>query len=102
MAKRWTPTPNLAGFLSALLPGLGQFCCRRWGRGFAFLASTSGIDLGLDVTGSLWSFIRTRTFPHSSEQVVIGFLLITIVALWSILDARRVATALVSASSPAR
>jgi hypothetical protein len=77
--------------LSALLPGLGQLCCRRWRRGIAFLAATTGIDLELDVTVSLWDVLRTRTPPHSTEQFLAGSLLIVVGAHWSILDARRVA-----------
>lgn len=91
MSNRWTPRPAMAGLLSAFLPGLGQFCCRRWGRGLAFLASTTGIDVGLDVTGSLWNVFRSRAFPHPTEQVLIGFLLVASIALWSAIDARRVA-----------
>lgn len=29
--------PTLAGVLSGLVPGLGQFYCRQWGKGAGFL-----------------------------------------------------------------
>ena len=102
MAHGWTPSPGVAGFLSALLPGLGQLCCRRWARGLAFLLPTAGIDLSLDVTGSLWTYLRTHSLPHPIGSFVAGLLLTGGVALWSILDARRTATQLAGGGRPAR
>jgi hypothetical protein len=102
MSTRWTPTPNLAAFLSALLPGLGQLCCRQWGRGLAFLAAATGVDLSLDVTGSFWSLLRTRVLPQSTGQFLAGSLFVAGIALWSVLDARRVAASGRSARHAAR
>ena len=62
--------PILAAILSGLMPGLGQFYCRQWGRGALFL-------LGTIVTGVL--------FPP------IGFLLSGAVWVWGIVDAYRIA-----------
>lgn len=58
--------PILASILSGLLPGLGQFYCRRWGRGAAFLGGV---------------FLGSVIFP----------LLGTGVWIWGIVDAYRTA-----------
>lgn len=91
MTTGWTPTPAVAALLSALLPGLGQLCCRQWGRGAAFMAGAIGVDAGLDVTASMMAFVRTGVVPSSRGQFLIGTLIAAGLAVWSMLDARRTA-----------
>jgi len=64
--------PILAAILSLLIPGLGQFYCRQWGRGALFLVGTI-------FTGAL--------FPP------LGFLLSAGIWIWGIVDAYRIAQA---------
>lgn len=37
MEEKPEKSPVLAGVLSGLMPGLGQFYCRQWGKGAGFL-----------------------------------------------------------------
>ena len=60
----------LAAILSLLIPGLGQFYCRQWGRGALFLVGTI-------FTGAL--------FPP------LGFFLSAGIWIWGIVDAYRIA-----------
>ncbi len=64
--------PILAAILSLLIPGLGQFYCRQWGRGALFLVGTI-------FTGAI--------FPP------LGFLLSAGIWIWGIVDAYRIAQA---------
>lgn len=82
----------MAAFLSALLPGLGQFYNGEWAKGAAFL-------LGLLVSGalltrsadveSLQQSILDGNPPENIGSIFLLLVLILALALWSIVDAAR-------------
>lgn len=86
--------PTVAGVLSGLMPGLGQFYCRRWGKGAGFLVGALVIDAGLGVSEGLLSLLQGAligTSPSNSGTVLLRSLPFLALAAWSIVDA--VATA---------
>jgi len=50
--------PTLAGILSGVMPGLGQFYCREWKKGAAFLAGALIMDAGLGVSASFLELLQ--------------------------------------------
>jgi hypothetical protein len=86
--------PTLAGILSGLMPGLGQFYCRQWGRGAGFLIGALAIDGGFGVSSTTFSLLQSFGSPVPSDmltRLIIGSALFLGVAIWSILDAVRTA-----------
>jgi hypothetical protein len=83
--------PMVAGFLSAIVPGLGQLYCRAWGKGVAFLLAGLGADSVFGVTTGMFEWLRSRVFPQPVGLFIVGSLLLSGVAIWSILDATRTA-----------
>ena len=83
--------PTLAGVLSGVMPGLGQFYCRQWVKGAAFLAAVSVADFSADVSRSLIDFLLTRVPPADTTKFLIGSTVMLAIAAWSILDAVRTA-----------
>jgi hypothetical protein len=94
-----TPVKNpvAAGVLSALLPGLGQFYCRRWLRGIGFLAAVLAIDAAAGVTGTALAVARSRVLPADLTGFLGGAAILVAIALWSVLDAIGLARATASA-----
>lgn len=86
------PRPALAGFLSALLPGLGQFYNRHWGRGAGFLAGFLLVDAGMGVTPAMLASLAGAP-PANLGRFLLGSLLLLAVAVWSVTDAVRAAKA---------
>jgi len=87
-----SPRPALAALLSALLPGLGQFYNRQWGKGIGFLlgffvlggALTSSIDLEqVQQAAALGNPV------DNIGQLAVLMLLLFALAVWSIVDAAR-------------
>ncbi|MEK6603580.1 MAG: hypothetical protein AABY69_04155 [Nitrospirota bacterium] len=94
MATGHARNPWVAGLLSSVLPGLGQFYNRRWGKGIGFLAGV------LSLTVVLSSSIDPKALEHAAETgatpdnlglIVLLLLVIFAVAAWSIVDAARTA-----------
>ena len=83
--------PTLAGILSGLMPGLGQFYCRQWAKGAGFLVAVSVADIGAGVSPNLIDFLLTRTLPADTTKFLIGSMVMLAIAAWSILDAVRTA-----------
>lgn len=86
--------PILAGVLSAILPGLGQFYCRRWGKGAAFLVGAIAVDGIFGVSSGMLELVQSFGSPVPSDAMwkfLLGSLLFLAVAIWSILDAVRTA-----------
>lgn len=83
--------PTLAAVLSGVMPGLGQFYCRQWAKGAAFLAAVSVVDFGANVSKSLFGFMLTRALPTDTTQFLVGSTIMLAIAIWSILDAVRTA-----------
>ncbi|MGH7231556.1 MAG: DUF5683 domain-containing protein [Nitrospiraceae bacterium] len=84
--------PAIAAVLSALLPGLGQFYNRQWGKGLGFLIAllvvggvlTSSADLQ-----SLQQSVEQGILPQNIGRFFLLLLLLLIIAIWSIVDASR-------------
>jgi hypothetical protein len=94
MSMGQSKNPTIAGILSGLLPGLGQFYCRQWGRGAGFLIGALAIDGGFGVSSGMLDLMKSFGSPVSSETLtilLIGSALFLGVAVWSILDAVRTA-----------
>jgi hypothetical protein len=86
------PRPAIAGLLSGLLPGLGQFYNRRWGRGTGFLLGVLLVDAGFGVTPTLLDALAGAP-PADLSRFLLGSLLVLVVAIWSVTDAVRTARA---------
>jgi prolipoprotein diacylglyceryltransferase len=86
--------PILAGVLSAVVPGLGQFYCRQWGKGAGFLVGT------LLLFGFLMASVDPAKLQQAAEtgapldnmgQIISILLLLLALAILSIVDAVRTA-----------
>lgn len=94
MDAKPSKSPAMAGVLSGLMPGLGQFYCRRWGKGAGFLVGALVIDAGLGVSEGLMSLLQgalAGTSLPNSGAILLRSLPLLALAAWSIVDA--VATA---------
>lgn len=89
-------SPALAGILSGLMPGLGQFYCRQWGKGAAFLIGALILDGALGVSSGFMSLLQgvaAGAPPPDSFGILIRSLPLLALATWSIVDAVRTANA---------
>lgn len=92
METQRASNPAVAGLLSALFPGLGQFYNRQWGKGAGFLLGLlvlAGVLIGSVDPQALQKAADAGTPP---ENIGLLFLLATltlVVAVWSIVDAVR-------------
>jgi hypothetical protein len=90
----FTRSPKIAGLLSAVLPGLGQFYNRQWAKGAGFLLATIILEAFLDSSAET---IRVLQAAFSGAPVdhlgsfVLRMIPFTALALWSIADAAKVA-----------
>lgn len=78
--------------LSAVLPGLGQFYNRQWGKGIAFLLGVLTLDALLNVSADTVTLLRaspTSTHPIHAGSLLLRMVPVVVVALWSIGDAAR-------------
>jgi hypothetical protein len=86
--------PTIAGVLSAVVPGLGQFYCRQWAKGAGFLVGAIAIDAAFGVSSGMLELLQSFGAPVPSDmlgKLLIGSLLFLAIAVWSILDAVRTA-----------
>jgi hypothetical protein len=86
--------PTLAAVLSGVVPGLGQFYCRQWGRGAGFLVGAIAIDAGFGVSSGMLELLQsfgTPVPPDVPGTLLLGMFLFLAVAVWSIIDAVRTA-----------
>ncbi|MBI4400569.1 MAG: hypothetical protein HY581_02915 [Nitrospirae bacterium] len=85
-------SPGVAALLSAVLPGLGQFYNRQWGKGLGFLL---GVLLLLGALLSMADLEKLRQSAAAGappENIGLLFLLILLLfalLIWSIVDAAR-------------
>jgi Na+-transporting NADH:ubiquinone oxidoreductase subunit NqrD len=89
----------LAGLLSAILPGLGQFYNRQWGKGLGFLIgvilgflvflSRTTAILGSTDLAEIQQSAASPTPPEGLGLLSLLGLLVVGVAIWSIVDAAR-------------
>ena len=87
-------SPMIAGILSGILPGLGQFYCRQWGKGAGFLVGAIALDAGFGVSSGMLELLQSFGAPVASDtlgKLLLGSLLFLAVAAWSIVDAVRTA-----------
>ncbi|MBY0399981.1 hypothetical protein K2X89_06770 [Myxococcota bacterium] len=84
-------SPVVAALLSGLIPGLGQFYCREWRMGVAFLAAFLGADYATGASAGLLEFALHRTLPANMAGVLTGSVLMAGIAAWSVFDAVRTA-----------
>ena len=83
--------PWIAGILSGILPGLGQFYNRQWLKGVGFLLGTLIVDGVLGVTAGMIKFFQSGAPPENTGQFLFGSLIILALVIWSITDAARTA-----------
>ena len=83
--------PWIAGILSGVLPGLGQFYNRQWLKGVGFLLGTLILDGVLGVTAGMIKFFQSGAPPENTGQFLFGSLIVLVIVIWSITDAARTA-----------
>jgi hypothetical protein len=86
--------PAIAGVLSGVMPGLGQFYCRQWGKGVAFLVGAIAVDAAFGVSSGMLELVQSSgasASPDALGKLLPGSLLFLAVAVWSIADAVRTA-----------
>ncbi len=86
--------PWIAGILSGVLPGLGQFYNRQWGKGVGFLFGVVVLTVVLSSSVDQKALERAAeagTTPDNLGLIFLLLLVILAVAVWSIADAARIA-----------
>ena len=94
MATGHARNPLVAGLLSGLLPGLGQFYNRQWLKGAGFLLGVFGPTVVLSSSidpKALEQAAEAGQAPDSLGLIFLLLLVIFAVAFWSIVDAARTA-----------
>ena len=84
--------PTVAGILSGVMPGLGQFYCRQWGKGGGFLLGAIVVDAAFGLSAELLRLLPSLGLgaqPRNLPKFLIGALLFLAIAIWSIMDAVR-------------
>ncbi len=84
--------PAIAGVLSGVMPGLGQFYNRQWAKGVSFLVGLLVLFVGLARSADLEKLQQaaaTGVQPDNIGQLFLLSLLILVLAVWSIVDAAR-------------
>lgn len=86
--------PTLAGILSGLMPGLGQFYCRQWAKGAGFLVGAIAVDAAFGISSGTLTVLQSVGGPPPSEglgRLLLGMLVLLGLAVWSIVDAVKTA-----------
>ncbi|MEK6605536.1 MAG: hypothetical protein AABY77_06560 [Nitrospirota bacterium] len=94
MATGHARNPWVAGLLSGLLPGLGQFYNRQWGKGAGFLVGIIALTVVLSSSvdpKALEQVAEAGKTPDNLGLIVLLLLVSFAVAVWSIADAARTA-----------
>ncbi|MEK6618646.1 MAG: DUF5683 domain-containing protein [Nitrospirota bacterium] len=84
----------MAGFLSAVLPGLGQLYNRQWVKGVGFLVGLLVLGGALVSSADLEKLQQSAAMgaqPENIGHLFLLSLLILVLAVWSIVDAARTA-----------
>jgi hypothetical protein len=58
MDAKPSKNPTVAGILSGLMPGLGQFYCRAWKKGAGFLVGAIVVDAALGVSAGFLKLLQ--------------------------------------------
>lgn len=94
MKPRPVRNPWAAGLLSSVLPGLGQFYNRQWGKGVGFLAGIIALTVVLSNSvdpKALDQAAEAGKMPDNLGLIFLFLLVSFAVAVWSIVDAVRTA-----------
>ncbi|WP_447975330.1 hypothetical protein [Nitrospira sp. Kam-Ns4a] len=94
-------SPTVAGILSGVLPGLGQFYCRQWKKGVGFLIGALVADGAFGASAGfvqLLHHLLAGSPPPEAGSIVLRSLPLFAVAIWSIVDAVRTAKASMAAT----
>ena len=83
--------PWIAGILSGVLPGLGQFYNRQWLKGVGFLLGTLIVDGVLGVTAGMIKYYQSGAPPENTGLFLFGSFIVLALVIWSISDAARTA-----------
>jgi len=84
--------PTIAGVLSGVMPGLGQFYCRQWGKGAGFLIGAVVVDAAFGLSAEVFRLLSSFGIgvqPENLSKFLVGSLLLLAIAIWSIVDAAR-------------
>ena len=90
-------SPALSGVCSFIMPGLGQMISGETGRGLAFLGGTTGgllvgcVGYGLTINSIYSSGSSNNSIGPAIGLMLVGFSAMTVVYIWSIVDAVNVA-----------
>lgn len=94
MDAKPTKNPTVAGILSGLMPGLGQFYCRQWKKGAGFLLGAIMVDVSLGVSAGFIKLLQAGGIGLAVDDVtsiLLRSLPFLAIALWSVFDAVRTA-----------
>ncbi|MEW6542832.1 MAG: hypothetical protein AB1411_04390 [Nitrospirota bacterium] len=94
MDAKPSKNPTVAGILSGLMPGLGQFYCRQWKKGAGFLVGAIVVDAALGVSAGFLKLLQTGGMgltPDEATSILLRSLPFLALALWSVVDAVRTA-----------
>jgi len=98
METKHVRSPWVAGILSGLFPGLGQFYNRQWWKGAGFLLGFMAVDWMLDVSAGFLRLVQailqgntSEVLPEDLAQLLLRSLAPLAVAIWSLMDAVLVA-----------
>ena len=94
METKRARNPWVAGFLSGLIPGLGQFYNRQWWKGAGFLIGFMVVDGLLGVSAGFVRLVQanpSEVLPEDLAQLLLRSLAPLAVAIWSLGDAVLVA-----------
>ncbi|MBI5411247.1 MAG: hypothetical protein HZA21_04565 [Nitrospirae bacterium] len=87
-------SPVLAGVLSGLMPGLGQFYNRQWGKGAGFLIGALAADAAFGASVGFFQLLQNLASgspPQDAGSILLRSLPLFAVAVWSVVDAARTA-----------
>ena len=90
METKRARNPWMAGILSGLLPGLGQFYNRQWWKGAGFLLGFLAVDGLLGVSAGFLRLLHAdpaEVLPEDLAQLFLRSLAPLAVAVWSLVDA---------------
>ena len=94
METKHARNPWVAGILSGLIPGLGQFYNRQWWKGAGFLVGFMVVDWMLGVSAGFLRLVQanpSEVLPEDLAQLLLRSLAPLTIAIWSLVDAVRVA-----------
>ena len=94
METKRARNPWVAGILSGLIPGLGQFYNRQWWKGAGFLIGFMVVDGLLGVSAGFVRLVQanpSEVLPEDLAQLLLRSLAPLAVAIWSLADAILVA-----------